>query len=345
MRVSVFSSKPHDHDSLTTAYKTIRNETSSASPSSSRLKLTFEFNDVRLTLQTAKLGQGCQVVSAFVNDDLSGPVLEELHKGGTRLIALRSAGFNHVDMPTATKLGMVVVRVPAYSPHSVAEHTVGLIQCANRKLHRAYNRVREHNFALSGLLGFDLVGKTVGVIGTGKIGAIFCRIMAAGFGCNVLAYDVIQNEEVKALPNTRYVDDVNEIYRSSHIISLHCPLMKETKHIINDEAIKQFRKGMMLVNTSRGGLVDTKAVLRGLKDGTIGNLALDVYEDEAGLFFEDKSDITLQDDVLARLLTFNNVVITSHQAFFTQEAVGQIASTTINNIYAFFEDRGTIYKV
>ncbi|GAB4004534.1 2-hydroxyacid dehydrogenase [Glycomyces albus] len=249
-----------------------------------------------------------------------------------RFIALRSAGFNHVDLRAAARLGLIVARVPGYSPYSVAEHCAALILALNRKIHRSYNRVREHNFALSGLLGFDLHGRTVGVVGTGKIGVCFTRIMA-GFGCRVLAFDPFPSEAAREA-GAEYTS-LDELLRVSHIVSLHCPLTPETFHLIDGERIAQMRPGVMLVNTSRGALVDTAAVIDGLKSGRIGFLGLDVYEEEADLFFEDLSDHVLGDDVFARLGTFPNVLITGHQAFFTAEALANIAATTIENLTAF----------
>jgi len=272
------------------------------------------------------------VVCAFINDDLSAPVLEHLAAGGTRLIALRSAGFNHVDLPTANRLGLSVVRVPAYSPHAVAEHAVALILTLNRHLHRAYNRTRDGDFTLHGLTGFDLVGKTVGVVGTGQIGATFAKIMA-GFGCSLLAYDPCPNPQVEAL-GARYLP-LDQLLAEAQIISLHCPLNEHTRHLINLDSLSRMQRGAMLVNTGRGALVDTPALVDALKSGQLGYLGLDVYEEEAELFFEDRSDLPLQDDVLARLLTFPNVVITAHQAFLTKEALGAIAQTTLDNITAW----------
>ena len=252
--------------------------------------------------------------------------------GGTRLIALRCAGFNNVDLKAAAELGMTVVRVPAYSPYAVAEHTVALILTLNRKLHRAYNRVREGNFSLDGLLGFDLHGRTVGIVGTGKIGRIVGQILQ-GFGCKILAYDLYPNPEFEA-SGAQYVEPL-ELAAKSDIITLHCPLTPETHHIVNAETINYIKPGVMLVNTSRGALIDTKAIIDGLKSKKIGYLALDVYEQEEDLFFEDLSNEVIQDDVFQRLLTFPNVIITGHQAFFTENALKNIAETTLSNITDF----------
>jgi D-lactate dehydrogenase len=294
--------------------------------------IELHFQPARLTLDTVALADGHDVVCAFINDDLSAPVLERLAAGGTRLIALRSAGYNHVNLTTAERLGLTVVRVPAYSPHAVAEHAVALILSLNRHLHRAYNRTRDGDFSLHGLTGFDLNGKTVGVIGTGQIGATFANIMA-GFGCQLLAYDPFPNPAVEAL-GARYLP-LEDVLAQSHIVSLHCPLNEQTRHLINFQSLNHMLRGAMLINTGRGALVDTPALIEALKSGQLGYLGLDVYEEEAKLFFEDRSDLPLQDDVLARLLTFPNVVITAHQAFLTREALGAIARTTLDNISAW----------
>jgi D-lactate dehydrogenase len=271
-------------------------------------------------------------VCIFVNDQLDAHTIEKLAQAGTRLIALRCAGFNNVDVAAAEKHGIRVARVPAYSPHSVAEHTVALLLTVNRKVHRAYARVREGNFALGGLLGFDVHGKTVGIIGTGKIGTIVAELLK-GFGCSLLAHDVYENPTCEQM-GVRYTS-LQELFTESDIITLHCPLNPQTNHLIDESALQQMRRGVVLINTSRGALIDTRAVIEGLKSGKIGYLALDVYEEEADLFFEDLSDKVIQDDVFARLLTFPNVVITAHQAFFTKEALQNIAETTIGNITEF----------
>lgn len=318
MRTLIFSSQTYDRDSFVAARL----------PES----LQLHFQPARLTLETVALADGHEVVCAFINDDLSAPVLERLAAGGTRLIALRSAGYNHVDLPTAQRLGISVVRVPAYSPHAVAEHAVALILALNRRLHRAYNRTRDGDFSLHGLTGFDLVGKTVGIVGTGQIGATFAKIMS-GFGCELLAYDPFPNPQVQAL-GARYLS-LEELMQQSQIISLHCPLTPQTRHLINAQSLATMQRGAMLINTGRGALVDTPALSEALKSGQLGYLGLDVYEEEALLFFEDRSDHPLQDDVLARLLTFPNVIVTAHQAFLTHEALGAIAQTTLDNIHAW----------
>ena len=283
----------------------------------------------RLYEKTAKLADGFDAVCVFVNDNIKSDVVRILKQKGVKLIALRCAGFNNVDIEAAKAEGIGVVRVPAYSPYAVAEHTLGLMLCLNRKLHKAYTRVRDYNFALDGLLGFDLHGKTVGVIGTGKIGQILIN-MLIGFGCKVLAYDKYPNEALKE-KGVRYVE-LAELYSSSHIISLHCPLTHETYHIINEYAIQSMRDHVMIINTSRGKLIDTAAMIKGLKSGKIGYVGLDVYEEEEDLFFEDLSETVIQDDVFVRLQTFPNVLITAHQAFFTKEAIHNITQTTFDNI-------------
>jgi D-lactate dehydrogenase len=318
MKIAVFSAKLYDRKFLDAA--------------NADKKHDLEFFEARLTSATARLAAGFEVVCPFVNDVADAEVLAELEAGGTRLIALRSAGFNHVDLRAAEKLGITVVRVPAYSPHAVAEHTIGLILTLNRKIHRAYNRVREGNFSLDGLLGFDLNGTTAGIIGTGKIGLIVARLLSA-FGCRVLAYDLYPNPS--ALPEGAEYADLETVLGQSDIISLHCPLTPETHHMIDGASIGKMKKEVMLINTSRGGLVDTDGLIAGLKSGRIGSVGLDVYEEEADLFFEDLSQTIIQDDRFMRLLSFPNVLITGHQAFFTREAVRSIAEITLSNVTAF----------
>ena len=317
MKVAVFSTKPYDEQFLAAA---------------NHGQHELLFLESRLTTATAGLAADSEAVCAFVNDDLSADVLRSLAAGGVRFVALRSAGFNHVDLIAAAELDITVTRVPAYSPHAVAEHAVGLILALNRKLHRAYNRVRENNFALSGLLGFDLHGRVVGVVGTGQIGAVFAQIMV-GFGCRVVATDPFPNQACQRA-GVRYVE-LDELLSVADIVSLHCPLTTETHHMIDRETLARMRDGVMLINTSRGALVDTNAAIEALKSGKLGYLGLDVYEEEAGLFFEDLSDTVIDDDVFSRLLTFPNVLITGHQAFFTEQALEQIATTTIDNLTAF----------
>jgi D-lactate dehydrogenase len=322
MKVAVFSSQSYDREFL-----------SAANQNSDRELVFFE---PRLTRETVALAAGFPVVCVFINDELGEETLQQLANQGTKLIALRSAGYNNVDLSVAKELGMTVVRVPAYSPYAVAEHAVGLILTLNRKLHKAYNRVRDDNFSLEGLLGFDLHESTVGVIGTGKIGQCFARIMK-GFGCHLLAYDVHQNPDCVAM-GVKYVD-LPELLAASDIISLHCPLIPQTYHLINADSLQYVKSGVMLINTSRGGLIDTSAVIAGIKSGKIGYLGIDVYEQEDELFFQDLSDSIIQDDTFQLLQSFPNVVITAHQAFFTRNAMKNIAETTIANI-ADFEQGG-----
>ena len=315
MKTIVFSTKPYDRDFLEPACAKYRHE--------------LTFLEPRLTQETTELAKGFEAVCVFVNDRLDAAVLRSLAKQGVRVVALRCAGFNNVDLATARDLGMKVVRVPAYSPHAVAEHTVGLILTLNRKLHRAYTRVRDGNFSLGGLLGFDLCGRTVGVIGTGQIGRVVAKIMA-GFGCRLLGYDKFPNAECRAA-GLKYVK-LSRLFAESDIISLHCPLTPETHHLINADSIAKMKDGVMIINTSRGAVIDTRAVIAGLKSGKIGHLGLDVYEEEADVFFEDLSNKVIPDDTLSRLLTFPNVVITGHQAYFTREALECIAETTLRNL-------------
>jgi D-lactate dehydrogenase len=318
MKVAVFSTKNYDQKFLTLVNENYGHD--------------LHFFEPRLTLETVSLAANFPAICVFVNDELNEASLRAIAAGGTKLIALRCAGFNNVNLKIATELGLTVVRVPAYSPYSVAEHTVGMILTLNRKLHRAYNRVREGNFALDGLLGFDLHGRTVGILGTGKIGKITAQILK-GFGCNILGFDRYPDPQFAEYIG-KYVS-FEELIVSSDIISLHCPLTPETYHLINETTINQMKPGVMLVNTSRGGLIDTKAVIKGLKSHQIGYLAIDVYEQESDLFFEDLSGQIIQDDVFQRLLTFPNVLITGHQAFFTEDALINIAETTISNITNF----------
>ncbi|MDZ7269377.1 MAG: 2-hydroxyacid dehydrogenase [candidate division KSB1 bacterium] len=318
MRVAFFSAKPYDRQFFTAANRKYGHD--------------LQFFESRLTPETCSLAVNAPAVCAFVNDQLDAAVLPVLAGQGVQLLALRSAGFNHVDLNLAQQLGLVVARVPAYSPHAVAEHTVALMLVLNRKIHRAYARVREGNFALEGLLGFDLHNRTIGIIGTGRIGATVARIMA-GFGCRLLAHDPLTNPACLAL-GARYVD-LPELLGASDVVTLHCPLMPATRHLINAQSLQHFKPGAMLINTSRGALIDTRAVIQALKRGTIGALGLDVYEEEADMFFEDLSNQVIQDDVFARLLTFPNVIITGHQAFFTREALANIADTTLANLSEF----------
>jgi len=327
MKIAMFSTKSYDRTYFERANRAHGHEISYLEP--------------RLLPETAPLAAGHDAVCAFVNDDLSAEVLRSLKEHGVELLALRSAGFNHLDLEVADELGLTVARVPAYSPHAVAEHAVALILGLNRKVFRAYNRVRDGNFALEGLLGFDLHGRTVGVIGTGRIGQIFAGIMR-GFGCEVLGYDPYPDPDAESVLSYVPLDD---LFARSHVISLHCPLTPETRDLIDAAAIARMRDGVMLINTSRGQLVDTSAVIDGLKGGRIGHLGLDVYEEEEELFFQDLSSQVIQDDVFSRLLTFPNVLVTGHQGFFTQEAVTNIAETTLANVTAFATGEGTLHRV
>ena len=318
MRMILFSSKSYDQQSFLAA----------------KLPDDWQvsFQEARLNLASADLAAGCEVVCAFINDDLSAPVLRRLAAGGTRLIALRSAGYNHIDLPVAEQLGLCVVRVPAYSPHAVAEHALALILTLNRRTHRAFNRTREGDFSLHGLTGFDLHGKNIGIIGGGQIGMVFARIMA-GFGCRLQVFDPRPVAGLADLGGNQV--SLAQLLADSDIISLHCPLTESSHHLIDARSLQQMKSGVMLINTGRGALIDTPALIGALKSGQLGYLGLDVYEEEAELFFEDCSDQPLQDDVLARLLTFPNVIITAHQAFLTQEALAAIARTTLDNIAAW----------
>lgn len=319
-----------------TVYSVRRFETSFLESANTSRGHDLRLHEARLSLDTAELARGSPGASIFVGDDASAPVLERLRDGGVRLLLLRSAGFNHVDLDAAERLGLTVLRVPAYSPHAVAEHAVGLMLTLNRKFHRAFNRVREQNFSLDGLMGFDMHGKTAGLVGTGKIGTVVARILA-GFGCRILAHDPLPGDECRSL-GVRFVS-LEELYARSDIISLHCPLTPETHHLIDAEALRAMKPGVMLINTSRGGVIDTKALIAALKRGHVGAVGLDVYEEEGDLFFRDLSSEVIRDDVFVRLMTFPNVLITSHQGFLTREAVTAIAETTLRNASDF--ERGS----
>lgn len=316
-RLTMFSVKPYDRQ----AFEAARARTEEV--------LDVEYLETRLDGRTASLAAGSPAVCAFVNDDLSASVLNILADGGTRLIALRCAGFNHVDLDAAARLDITVVRVPSYSPNAVAEHTLALMLGLNRHVHRAHARVRDGNFALDGLVGFDMAGKTAAVIGTGKIGTIVARLLWH-LRCDVLAVDPFEDPHLVEL-GVSYVS-LHEALTKADIVTLNCPLIEETHHLIDESAIAVMKPGAMLVNTGRGALIDTKAVLDALKSGQLGSLALDVYEEESELFFEDRSDEIIDDDVFARLLTFPNVLITAHQAFLTREALAAIAETTLHNV-------------
>lgn len=317
MKVAVFSTKPYDKTAL-------------GHYDNDEVDLTFL--EVPLTVASTHYAQGFQAVSAFVNDDLSEPVLSQLKGYGIELVTLRCAGFNNVDLAAAKKLGIKVTRVPAYSPYAVAEHTIGMMLALSRKIYKAYNRVREGNFSLNGLLGFDFYGKTVGIIGAGKIGLLVAKRLQA-FGCRVLVYDPYLCESCAAEGFEQVSLDI--LFEQAHIISMHCPLTPETTRMINNESIAKMRQGVMIINTGRGALIDTKALIKGLKSRHVGYVGLDVYEEEGPLFFEDHSDDIIQDDHFERLLTFPNVLVTGHQAYFTHEALEHIAETTIENLMAF----------
>ena len=328
MKVAFFSAKGYDR----TSFEAVNG----------RFSHELMFLEPHLNAQTATLAAGCGAVCAFVNDHLDAPALEALARMSVRLIALRSAGFNNVDLDRAEQLGLVVARVPAYSPHAVAEHAAALVLALDRKLTRAYSRVRDGNFALDGLCGFDVNGRTVGIIGTGRIGAVFARIMN-GFGCRLLAFDQHQNSDCLAL-GVEYVE-LARLFAEADIVSLHAPLTPSTHHIIDKDAVRRMKHRVMIINTGRGALVDTQAVIDGLKSGHIGFLGLDVYEEEEQLFFEDRSGQIIQDDVFMRLLSFPNVIVTAHQAFFTEEALHNIAETTLSNVTAFETGTGTLHRV
>ena len=321
LKIAFFDTKPYDSKSFDNANKSYG--------------FTIKYFSEKLNPDTAPLASGYDAVCAFVNDDLCASTLEKLNASGIKLIALRCAGYNNVDLRES--FGKIhIVRVPDYSPYAVAEHATALMLSLNRKIHRAYYRVRDNNYSINGLLGFDMHGKTAGVIGTGKIGLILIKILR-GFGMNVLASDLHPNEDAARELGFSYTS-LDDLYAQSDIISLHCPLNAETYHLINEAAIKKMKKGVMLINTGRGQLIDTAALVEGLKSGMVGFAGLDVYEEESEYFFEDKSDEIIVDDVLARLNTFNNVLVTSHQAFFTKEALENISATTLKNINLFFNE-------
>lgn len=322
MNIAVFSTKPYDQKYFEKYID--------------QYDFSFSFFETPLNSDTANLSAGFDVVCVFVNDQIDNTTIDKLAQNGVRLIALRCAGYNNVDLKSAEKNNIKVVRVPAYSPEAVAEHSVALILTLNRKTHKAYNRIREGNFSLNNLMGFNLSGKTVGVIGTGQIGAAFCRIIK-GFGCNIIAFDIASSEELLKLGAT-YLP-LNEVFEQADIISLHCPLNPHTKHIINEKSIELMKEGVMIINTSRGALINTTDIIAGLSSKKIGYLGLDVYEQEENLFFEDLSEMIIQDDDILRLNSFPNVLITSHQAYFTKEAMDEITSTTLQNIKTFEDQK------
>ena len=316
--VAFFDTKPYDREYF------------DAAPAVGGAKLILRYPEHRLGEATVASAQGAAAVCCFVNDRLDRPVLTALHAAGVRLVTLRCAGFNNVDLAAAKELGLAVVRVPAYSPHAVAEHTVALLQTLNRRIHRAHNRVREQNFSLNGLVGFDLHGKTAGIAGTGRIGRITAEIFR-GFGMRVLAYDLHPDAAWAAAHGIAYVT-LEQLFAESDVISLHTPLTPQTYRMVNPDSLSRMKRGVYLLNTSRGKLIDTAALIEALKAGQVGGVGLDVYEEEEGVFFEDLSGKVLLDDDLARLLTFPNVLITSHQAFLTREALAEIARVTTENL-------------
>jgi D-lactate dehydrogenase len=318
MKVAVFSSKPYDQKFFERYNQNYNHE--------------LAFFDTNLNKQTTNLTRDFDAVCVFVNDKLTEDVIQKLADNQVKHIALRCAGFNNVDLEAVKKYNITVTRVPAYSPQAVAEHALSLILTLNRKTHKAYNRIKEGNFSLNGLMGFGLKDKTVGVIGTGKIGIAFCKIML-GLGCKVLAYDVQPQEELIKL-GVDYLP-LDELYKNADIISLHCPLVPATKHIINDKSVSKMKDHVMIINTSRGALIHTEDVIKNLKEKKIGYLGIDVYEQEEEIFFEDRSEQIIEDDTLIRLISFPNVLITSHQAFLTQEALTEIAQTVLQNIEDF----------
>jgi len=320
MRIACFSTKPYDVD----YFERYRDEYGQE----------ITYYEARLNAQTVGLTDGFEGVCVFVNDELTEETIQSIAQRGIRLIALRCAGFNNVDLKAAAAHGIRVVRVPVYSPHAVAEHALAIILTLNRKIHKAYNRVRENNFSLARLLGFDLNGKTVGVIGTGSIGRTFCSVMQ-GIGCRVVAHDPYPNEALQE-KGVEYLS-TTELFRQSHIISLHCPLTPQTHHIINAEALGEMKKGAMLINTSRGALIDTQAVIGALRRRQLGSLGIDVYEQEEKIFFQDRSEEILEDEQIMQLIAFPNVLITAHQAFFTHEALDKITTITLQNIKDFEE--------
>ncbi|MGV1914256.1 2-hydroxyacid dehydrogenase [Rhizobium sp. 22-785-1] len=323
MKITVFSAQSYDRQFL--------NEANQAEPRPYDVELIYQ--QATLSLQTAALAQGSEAICVFVNDRLDAPVLEALARLGVRGILLRCAGFNNVDIDTAASLGLFVARVPAYSPEAVAEHTIALIMTLNRHTHRAYNRVREGNFMLDGLLGMTMRGKTVGIVGTGKIGRATARILR-GFGCDVLGCDPLPSPEFKRLGD---MVDLQPLLEQSDIVTLHCPLVEDNRHMINADSLLLMKAGAMLINTSRGGLIDTNAAISALKTRHLGALGIDVYEQESALFFHDRSSDIIDDDVFQRLMTFPNVLVTGHQGFFTTEAMREISAVTFQNLHCLAE--------
>ncbi|KAJ5476243.1 hypothetical protein N7475_001972 [Penicillium sp. IBT 31633x] len=319
MRIVVFSAQPYDRQSLDQSNQSFKHE--------------IHYHEAGLSEKTALLASAFPAICVFVNDQINANVIQTLAENGTRLIALRCAGFNNVDLVAAKNAGITVVRVPAYSPNAVSEYTLGLVLSLERKIHKAWLRVREDNFALNGLLGTDIYGRTVGVIGTGRIGALVARAFRAGLGCEVLAYDVVQDPELVAI-GVKYVSK-DDLLRKADIICLHCPLTPDTKHLINLESLRLTKSGVTIVNSGRGALIDSAALLDGLESGHVGGAALDVYEKEKPLFFRDLSEEIVPDHTFQRLITLPNVIVTGHQAFFSHQALESIANTTLSNVYQF----------
>ena len=328
MKITFFSTQPYDRTFFEEHNK--------------RFGHTIDFFEVSLSEKSVNLIDQSDAVCVFVNDRITKSVIGLLAAKGVKIIALRCAGFNNIDLEAAAQHNIRVVRVPAYSPYAVAEHAVAMIMTLNRKTHKAYNRIREQNFSLAGLMGFDLYGKTIGVVGTGNIGQVFCKIML-GFGCHVLAYDVKEQESMVNAGVT-YLP-LDELLSKVDVLSLHCPLNEKTRYLIGDDTIKRMKKGAMLINTSRGGLINTKSVIAALKSGQLGALGIDVYEQEESLFFRDLSEHIIEDDTIARLTSFHNVLITAHQGFFTQEAMDQIAETTLSNLTTFASGKALVNEV
>lgn len=328
MKIAFFSSKSYDKEYFNKI--------------NTQKEYQFLFFDIELNEKTTNLAEGCTAVCVFVNDTVNAKTIIALAKLGIKAILLRCAGYNNIDLDTAKKNQIKVLRVPAYSPESVAEHALALILTLNRKTHKAFNRVRENNFSIEHLVGFNLYGKTIGVIGTGLIGQAFANIML-GFGCKVIAYDIYENENLKSR-GVNYVS-LEQLFQSSDIISLHCPLMPATQYIINKNSIAKMKQGVMIINTSRGFLINSKDAINGLKTGKIGYLGIDVYEQEANIFFRDLSERVLKDEIISRLMSFPNVLITSHQGFFTKEALEQIATVTLNNLTALQKGEELVNEV
>ena len=328
IKIAFYDAKPYDIDFFNKANQ----------------QYCFQINYIQshLTILTAELARDHDAICVFVNDIVTEEIINKLIKYNVKIIALRSAGFNNVDLKAAENK-IMIVRVPAYSPYAIAEHTIALLLTINRKTHKAYNRTREGNFNIDGLMGFDLHGKTIGIIGTGKIGQLVIKI-AVGFGMKVIAYDIFPNKMLENLLGFKYVH-LENLYEDADIISLNCPLTKDTHHLINEDSISKMKEGVIVINTGRGKLIHTRALIQGLKSKKIGGAGLDVYEEEGDYFFEDFSNKILLDDNLTRLLSFNNVILTSHQAFFTQEAMTQIAGVTLKNLSDYFSENENINKV